>query len=96
MNTTKPKKNKLQMDINTAFTEAVAISKTLPQKPDNETLLKIYSLYKQATEGDNTSEGPTNMFDFVAAAKHNAWAQITGMPKETAMQNYVDLINSLQ
>jgi diazepam-binding inhibitor (GABA receptor modulator, acyl-CoA-binding protein) len=84
------------MELAQQFTDAVAQSKTLPQKPDNETLLKIYSLYKQATDGDNTYEAPTNMFDFVAAAKHNAWAGLAGTSKDEAMQQYVTLIKSLQ
>ncbi len=60
------------MDIKEQFERAVAESKTLPSKPSNETLLQLYSLYKQATEGNAPDEGPSNPFDFVAKAKHNA------------------------
>ena len=84
------------MDLQTIFTEAVANSKTLAEKPDNETLLKLYSLYKQATEGDNNEEGPANMFDFVAKFKHEAWAKLKGLSKEAAMQQYIDLVNHLK
>jgi diazepam-binding inhibitor (GABA receptor modulator, acyl-CoA-binding protein) len=82
--------------MNEQFLAAVANSKTLSQKPDNETLLKLYSLYKQATEGDVNGEAPTNPFDFVAKAKYNAWEQIKGTTKEDAMQQYINLIAQLK
>lgn len=82
--------------MNEQFLAAVANSKTLSQKPDNETLLKLYSLYKQATEGDVNGEAPSNPFDFVAKAKYNAWEQIKGTSKEDAMQEYVNLVNKLK
>jgi acyl-CoA-binding protein len=84
------------MALQELFTEAVANSKTLSAKPDNETLLKLYSLYKQATEGDNNSEAPSNPFDFVAKAKFMAWDELKGISKESAMQQYVDLVDSLR
>lgn len=78
------------------FQQAVADSKTLSQKPDNETLLKLYSLYKQATEGDAGGEAPTNMFDFVGKAKYEAWNALRGRTKETAMEAYVALVKQLK
>jgi acyl-CoA-binding protein len=84
------------MDIQQQFTEAVANSKLLSSKPDNETLLKLYSLYKQATEGDSTDDGPSNPFDFVAKFKHEAWAKLKGLDKQAAMQQYIDLVNQLK
>ena len=84
------------MELLQQFEQAVANSKTLSEKPDNETLLKLYSLYKQATEGDNKGEGPSNAFDFVAKFKHEAWAKLAGTSKEDAMQQYVDLVTKLK
>jgi acyl-CoA-binding protein len=84
------------MELIAQFENAVAASKLLPAKPDNETLLKLYSLYKQATEGDAPTEGPGNPFDFVGKAKHTAWAELTGKTKEEAMQDYVALIDALK
>ncbi|MFY8025275.1 MAG: acyl-CoA-binding protein [Sediminibacterium sp.] len=84
------------MSLQELFLEAVANSKTLSEKPDNDTLLKLYALYKQATEGDNKEEGPSNMFDFVAKFKHEAWAKLQGLTKETAMQQYIDLVKELK
>ncbi len=84
------------MTITEQFQDAVAKSKTLTEKPDNETLLQLYALYKQSTEGDATGDGPTNMFDFVAKAKHNAWAELKGEGKEDAMKKYVNLVTKLK
>lgn len=78
------------------FEQAVTDSKSLSQKPDNETLLKLYSLYKQATEGDAGHEGPENMFDFVGKAKYEAWNALRGKTKEAAMEEYVTLVTSLK
>jgi acyl-CoA-binding protein len=84
------------MDLKEQFDAAVADSKTLSQKPSNETLLQLYSLYKQATEGDAPDEGPSNPFDFVAKAKHNAWVELKGIAKETAMTDYAALVSKLK
>lgn len=84
------------MELNTQFQEAVALSKTLSEKPDNETLLKLYALYKQGAEGDNTAEGPANPFDFVAKFKHEAWAKLKGTSQADAMQQYIDLVKALK
>jgi diazepam-binding inhibitor (GABA receptor modulating acyl-CoA-binding protein) len=78
------------------FEESVATSKTLPQKPDNDTLLKLYSLYKQATIGDAPAESDYGMFDFVGKAKHEAWKKLAGITSEDAMQQYIDLVNKLR
>lgn len=84
------------MELQQLFEQAVANSKLLAEKPDNETLLKLYSLFKQATEGDTTESGPSNPFDFVAKFKHEAWAKLAGTTKESAMQQYVDLVTKLK
>ena len=83
------------MDVKTLFDQAVSESKLLPSKPSNETLLQLYSLYKQATDGDVNGETP-NMFDFVAKAKYEAWSSLQGKPKETAMREYIDLVQKLK
>jgi diazepam-binding inhibitor (GABA receptor modulating acyl-CoA-binding protein) len=83
------------MDIQQQFGAAVASSKTLNEKPGNDVLLELYSLYKQSTEGD-AGEGPSNGFDFVAKFKHEAWLKLSGMSRESAMQRYVDLVHKLK
>ncbi len=84
------------MTIKDEFETAVANSKTLPVKPGNDVLLKLYALYKQATVGDINTAAPANAFDFVAKAKHGAWEEVKGTSKEAAMQQYIDLIAKLQ
>ena len=84
------------MELKDRFEKAVVESKTLAVKPGNETLLQLYSLYKQATEGDINTEPPSNPFDFVNKAKHNAWSGLKGKSKEDAMQEYVDLVEGLK
>ena len=84
------------MELQQSFEQATADSKTLSQKPDNNTLLKLYSFYKQAMEGDAPADGPANAFDFVAKFKHEAWAKLNGISKEDAMQQYVDLVAKLK
>ena len=84
------------MELVELFEKAVGDSKSLSEKPSNETLLQLYSLYKQATEGDNTSEPPANPFDFVAKAKYEAWSEQAGKTKDQAMKEYIDLINKLK
>ena len=82
-------------DLKATFEAAVAASKQLPEKPDNMTLLKIYSLYKQATEGDVQGKRP-GFTDMVGRAKYDAWAAVKGTSADDAMQQYVDLIESLK
>ena len=82
-------------DLKADFLSAVSDSKQLPEKPDNMTLLKIYSLYKQATEGDVDGKRP-GFTDMVGRAKFDAWDGVKGMSKDDAMQEYVDLIESLR
>jgi diazepam-binding inhibitor (GABA receptor modulator, acyl-CoA-binding protein) len=82
-------------DLKSSFEKAVAESKTLPEKPDNATLLQIYALYKQATSGDVEGKRP-GFTDMVGRAKWDAWNTLKGKDTKAAMQEYVDLIESLK
>jgi len=84
------------MSLTEIFQKAVADSKLLTARPDNNTLLQLYSLYKQATEGDAPGAGPSNPFDFIAKAKHDAWLKLDGLSADDAMQQYVDLVEKLK
>jgi len=84
------------MELTALFEQAVEESKSLSDRPSNDSLLQLYSLYKQATTGDVNVDPPSNPFDFVNKAKHDAWAALKGKTKETAMQEYIDLINKLK
>jgi acyl-CoA-binding protein len=82
-------------DLKATFEKAVADSKTLAERPDNATLLQLYALYKQATEGDVQGKRP-GFTDMIGRAKYDAWAAIQGKSAQAAMQEYVDLIESLK
>ena len=76
------------------FNQAVLRSKELTVRPSNEDLLRLYALFKQATEGDVSGERPGG-FDFKGAAKYDAWSGEIGKPADTAKQEYINLINEL-
>ncbi len=82
-------------DLKVQFENAVVDSKSLPEKPDNMTLLKMYALYKQASSGDADGKRP-GFGDMVGRAKWDAWNGLAGMPNDTAMQEYIDLVESLK
>ncbi len=82
-------------NLETTFAAAAQSVKQLPSQPDNDTLLKLYALYKQATQGDATGKRP-GFTDFVGRAKYDAWAGIKGTAREAAMQSYVDLVEQLK
>jgi len=82
-------------DLKAAFEQAIAASKQLPEKPDNSTLLQIYALYKQASTGDVDGKRP-GFADMVGRAKWDAWNEQKGKSNDAAMQEYVDLIESLK
>lgn len=84
------------MELKEQFEKAANESKSLPEKPDNETLLQLYSLYKQGSIGDVNTEPPSNPFDFVAKAKYEAWASLKGKSMDDAMTEYVALVNKLK
>lgn len=84
------------MEIQQLFEKAVTDSKELRDKPSNEVLLQLYSLFKQATAGDVNTEPPSNPFDFVNKAKHEAWSALKGRSKEEAMKEYVALVEKLK
>ena len=81
--------------LKSSFEQAVADGKQLPEKPDNMTLLKIYALYKQASAGDADGKRP-GFTDMVGRAKWDAWNGLKGSTSDAAMQDYVDLIESLK
>jgi acyl-CoA-binding protein len=81
-------------DLTTEFEQAAADVRQLPERPDNDTLLKLYALYKQASEGDVHGAKP-GFFDFVGTAKHESWAKLKGMDREEARRKYIELVRKL-
>jgi len=84
------------MELQELFEKAAADSKSLNEKPSNETLLQLYSLYKQGSQGDVNVDPPSNPFDFVAKAKYDAWTSLKGKSKDDAMKEYVGLVTKLK
>ena len=82
-------------DLQKQFEAAAADSKKLDERPDNDTLLKIYALYKQGSAGDVKGSRP-GFTDMIGRAKYDAWVKLKGLTKEDAMQQYVTLIDSLK
>ncbi len=82
-------------DLRTLFAQAQQDVTNLSDRPDNSTMLKLYALFKQATQGDATGEQPSS-FDFVRRAKFDAWSAIKGTSAEESMRQYVELVSSLQ
>lgn len=81
-------------DLASKFEAAAAAAKQTKKKPDNATLLKLYSYYKQASEGDVKGARPGG-FDFVGGAKHDAWSKLKGMTRDEAMTNYIKQVDKL-
>lgn len=82
-------------DLEQRFRQAAAAAKQLPERPDDDTLLKMYALYKQGSDGDVSGERP-GFFDFVGGAKYDAWEALRGTDPDTAKQQYIDLIEGLK
>ena len=78
-----------------AFEQAAKDVQTLSDRPDNDTLLRLYALYKQGSEGDVSGEKP-GFFDFVGTAKYEAWGKLKGTSQDDAMKKYVDLVKKLR
>lgn len=81
----------LKQEFETASKDVTSLS----SRPDNDTLLSLYSLFKQATEGDVQGKRP-GMLDFKGRAKYDAWAQKAGWSSDKAMTEYVALVKKLQ
>ena len=81
-------------DLQARFEQAARDVQGLPERPDNDTLLRLYAFYKQGSEGDVAGPKP-GFFDFVGTAKYEAWAKLKGTPQDEAKQKYVDLVKKL-
>lgn len=81
-------------DLMTEFEQASVNVKSLAERPDNDTLLKLYAFYKQGSEGDVNGPKP-GFFDFVGTAKYEAWAKLAGMSQDDAKRKYIALAKKL-
>ncbi len=76
------------------FQEASEKVKSLSKRPDNSTLLKLYGLFKQGSEGDVQGKRP-GMLDVKGRAKFDAWSKLSGMAKEEAQGQYINYVQEL-
>ncbi|NUO73226.1 MAG: acyl-CoA-binding protein [Frateuria sp.] len=81
-------------DLRREFEQAAEDVKQLGVRPDNDTLLRLYALYKQGSQG-NVQGTPPGFFDFVGTAKREAWAHLAGMSQDEAMRCYIALVRQL-
>jgi diazepam-binding inhibitor (GABA receptor modulating acyl-CoA-binding protein) len=82
-------------DLQAQFTAAAAAAQSLARRPDNDTLLQLYALYKQATAGDAAGNRP-GFTDIVGRAKYDAWTRLKGISKDKAMLDYISLVERLK
>jgi diazepam-binding inhibitor (GABA receptor modulating acyl-CoA-binding protein) len=76
------------------FERAALAAKSLPERPDNETMLRLYALFKQGSTGDVSGDKP-GFFDFVGVAKYEAWQKLRGTSTEQAQMQYVEMVRKL-
>ncbi len=76
------------------FEAAAERVKKLSSRPDNNTLLKLYALYKQGTEGDVSGKRPSRL-KIQARAKFDAWKEYEGTAQAEARASYIELVDEL-
>ncbi|EIT69381.1 MULTISPECIES: acyl-CoA-binding protein [Hydrocarboniphaga] len=82
-------------DLKAQFEQAQKDVRKLTKKPSDNDLLALYSLFKQATEGDVSGPRP-GMLNVVARAKYDAWAKLKGTKNDAAMKQYIAKVEELQ
>lgn len=76
------------------FERAAQAARSLPERPDDKTMLELYALFKQGSSGDVQGARP-GFFDFVGGAKYEAWEKLKGLSPEQAQARYVELVRKL-
>lgn len=82
-------------DLKARFEQAAQEAQNLPKRPENDTLLKLYALYKQGTAGDVSGARP-GILDMTGRLKYDAWAKLKGTTGDEAMAQYVALVDQLK
>lgn len=90
-----PTEGVMMSEIDARFAQAQEEVKQLPERPGNLTLLRLYALFKQATEGNVHGDKP-GFTDIVGKYKYDAWAALKGTSQEKAKQQYTELVESLR
>ncbi len=81
-------------DLEQGFEQAQKDVKALTRRPNDSEMLKLYALFKQASAGDVTGKRP-GMLDIVGRSKYDAWAEVSGLDRDDAMQGYVKTVKAL-
>ena len=82
-------------DLSAQFQQAAEDVTKLSEAPDNEMMLKLYALYKQATKGNCEGKRP-GMLDFVGRTKYDAWKALEGKSQDDAMKEYIAVVEELK
>jgi diazepam-binding inhibitor (GABA receptor modulator, acyl-CoA-binding protein) len=82
-------------DLSARFEQAAQDVQALPNRPENNTLLKLYGLYKQSTAGDVSGARP-GVLDMAGRLKYDSWAKLKGTVSEQAMADYIALVEQLK
>lgn len=90
----KKQNNDLDNELEKEFLNLSEKIKNSNKNFDNDTLLKLYGYYKQATVGDCNIECP-GFWQIKEKAKWEAWEQHKGMKKTHSMKKYIKLVNKL-
>lgn len=88
-------KNNLK-NVKSSFDKAVEESNKLNVGANISAALQLYSLYKQATEGDLNSSLSEHPIDDIVKAKHEAWASLKGKSVAEAKTEFIRLVHSLK
>ena len=83
------------MPLEEDFKSAAERLTQLPKRPQNDILLQLYALYKQANEGDITGDRP-GFADFEGRAKFDSWKKLLGKSGEESKQEYISLVEKLE
>lgn len=81
-------------DLNAQFAQAQIDVKTLTERPSNQAMLRLYSLFKQGSEGDVHGAKP-GFTDIVGKYKYEAWGALKGTSQDDAKQQYIDFVKAL-
>jgi acyl-CoA-binding protein len=82
-------------DLSARFEQAAQDVQQLPKRPENDVLLKLYALYKQATVGDVSGSRP-GVLDMAGRLKYDAWAKLKGAAADQARADYIALVDRLK
>uniref|UniRef100_A0A060T7D1 ARAD1C27390p n=1 Tax=Blastobotrys adeninivorans TaxID=409370 RepID=A0A060T7D1_BLAAD len=81
--------------VSAEFEAAAEAVNKLPKTPDQDELLKLYGLFKQAKVGDVNTERP-GLMDFKGKYKWDAWKALEGKSQEDAEKEYIALVEELK